>query len=262
VRPIKNLGQNFLIDTAALQAIIEAAELTGDEQVLEIGAGLGTLTRVLADHAGSVIAIELDRRLIPPLREIIQGFATVQIAQGDVMKMELAELVGGHRYCVVANIPYNITSALIRKLVEADNSPFRIVLTIQQEVAERAVAKAGQMNLLALAVQAFGHPALVARIPATAFYPAPKVDSAVLRIDRHEVPPFEPAEAAAVFRLARAGFSQRRKMLKNSLSAGLPIAGSEIGSMFDQAGIDGSIRPQELTLQDWIRLARVFPQRN
>jgi 16S rRNA (adenine1518-N6/adenine1519-N6)-dimethyltransferase len=260
VRPNKRLGQNFLIDSNVLREIVDAAELSGDEFVLEVGAGLGTLTKELAARAGNVLAIELDHRLLPALREVVQRIGSVRIAEGDVLQMELAELVGKHPYCVVANIPFNITSALIRKLVEAKNSPFRIVLTIQREVAERAVARPGQMSLLALAVQVFGRPVLVARVPAAAFYPRPKVDSAVLRIDRHEIPPIDPNLLPLVFRLARAGFSQRRKMLKNSLSTEFDTAGQEIISILERAAIGPGARPQELSLVDWANLARIFSQ--
>lgn len=259
VRPSKRLGQNFLIDPAALRKIIAAAELTGDELVLEIGAGVGTLTRNLAQQAGAVVAVEMDRRLIPPLEEVVGGFATVQVIEGDVMQIELSGLVGQRSYCVVANIPYNITSTLIRKLVEATNRPYRIVLTLQREVAERAVAQAGKMSLLALSVQAYGRPSVVARIPARAFYPAPKVDSAVLRIDQHDAPPVDPGLLPTVFRLARTGFSQRRKMLKNSLAAGWSIDDHPPPeALLEQAGIDGRVRPQELRLEDWARLAEIY----
>lgn len=257
VRPRKRLGQHFLVNRRALANVVEAAELEADDRVLEIGAGLGSLTLALAERVREVVAVEVDERLIPALREVARAQPQVEVVQGDILELDLGRLVGGRPFLVVANIPYNITSAVIRQLTEASNNPRRIVLTIQREVAERAMAGPGEMSLLALSVQAFGSPSIKATIPPEAFYPRPAVESAVLRIDRHQTPVLPPAAIARVFELARAGFSQRRKMLKNALAAGLGGDSAEFSTRLELAGIDAKARAQELSLGDWLRLAGV-----
>lgn len=254
IRPRKRLGQHFLVDQHALQAVTQAAELDAADRVLEIGAGLGSLTVVLAKRASQVVAVELDPRLLPALLEVLGSESSVSVIQGDILQLDPAELMSGAPYLVVANIPYNITSALIRQLTEARPPPSRIVLTVQLEVAQRALAQPGSMNLLALSVQIFGTASIEARIPARAFYPAPAVESAVLRIAKHDSPRVGAGLAHSVFGLARAGFSQRRKMLKNSIAAGLQIEAGAVVAWLDQAGIGANARAQELSLEDWVRL--------
>ena len=188
LRPDKSLGQNFLIDETALRKISTAAEIQVDDLVLEIGPGLGSLTRHLATAARRVIAVELDEKIIPPLKHVLEPFPHVQIIQGDILAQNPSTLLPESGYLVVANIPYYITSAVIRHLLETDNKPRRIVLTVQEEVARRICEAPPKMSLLALSVQVYGQPSLVARIPAGAFYPAPKVDSAVVRIDLYDQP--------------------------------------------------------------------------
>jgi len=256
VRPNKRLGQHFLFDPAALDRVIDAAGLTGDETVLEIGAGVGSLTWCLAHRAGRVVAVEIDRRLIAALNEVVASLPQVQVVQGDILTLDLASLVGETPYRVVANIPYTITSQLIRKLLEDRAPAARLVLTLQREVAERIVAEAGEMSLLALSVQLYGVPAIVGSIPAGAFYPPPKVDSSILRVDLHESPPVPRELVPAVFRLARAGFGQKRKKLRNALAAGMGTSPAEADELLERAGISPERRAQELTLEDWGRLAR------
>lgn len=256
IRPLKRFGQNFLIDRGALLQVVAAAELTGKETVLEVGAGLGALTRELAVGARRVIAIEVDRRLLPILREVLEGLTGVEILAADILEIDLGAVLPVGPYQVVANIPYNITSALIRRFLESQDRPERMVLTIQREVAERIVAGPGAMSLLAVSVQVFGVPKLGARIPAAAFYPRPEVDSAVLRIDTHSTPPFDLSLVEPVFRLAKAGFAQRRKMLKNTLAAGLGWPAEKSVEVLAEAKIRSQARPQELSLEDWAGLAR------
>ena len=186
VQPKKSLGQNFLVDPNGLNKVLQAAQLNPEDTVLEIGAGLGSLTYLLAQQARHVVAVELDKRLIPPLTQVLAGFDNITIKQGDMLKLSPDALLGAAHYVVVANIPYYITSALIRHLLEADHKPTRMVLTVQQEVAERILARDGKMSLLALSVQVYGKPELKARIPAGCFYPPPEVDSAVLSIELYE----------------------------------------------------------------------------
>lgn len=262
IRPDSRLGQNFLVDSASLDKVVLAAGLIGDETVLEIGAGLGSLTRRLASAARRVIAVEYDQRLLPPLEEMTASLEGVEIISGDILALNLAALLRDEPYYVVANIPYNITSALIRRLLEIPNPANRIVLTIQREVADRIVAKAGDMSILALSVQIYGRPAVVAHIPAAAFYPQPRVESAVVRIDIHREPLLPHSLITPFFRVAKAGFSQRRKQLKNALSGGLAITTEESMALLDAAHISHQRRAQELSIEEWVRLANIWQDSN
>ena len=255
LKPKKSLGQNFLVSPAGIEKVIRAAELSGEDDVLEIGAGLGTLSLALADSSKHVVVIELDTDLIPALTWVLADSPNVEVVHGDILTMELCDLGLHQHYAVVANIPYNITSRLVRKLLESSFPADRVVLTIQDEVARRMVAAPGEMNLLALGVQAYGQPVIQAAIPAEAFFPQPKVDSAVIRIDRFPVPRLSPEQLNPFFDLARAGFSQRRKQLPNALSRGLGLTKDEVRSMLEESQIPPPSRAQELTLEDWIRLA-------
>lgn len=257
LKPDKGLGQHFLVDPGSLRRVIEAAELSREDSVLEIGAGLGSLTRAIAAVAGRVVAIEFDRRLIPPLEEAVAGLANVRLVNDDILSLEIGSLMEGGAYRVVANIPYNITSALIRRLMETPNPSRLIVLTIQREMAERIVSAPGKMSLLALSVQIYGRPSLEAYIPATAFYPRPKVDSAVLRIDAGDDPRVAAELIEPLFRLARAGFGQKRKKLVNALASGLGVGRSEVLEWLVAAGVPPDARAQELGLESWQRLASV-----
>ncbi len=229
LRPKKSLGQNFLTDEHALNQIVRAADITPDDVVLEIGPGLGSLTCYLSDAARHVIAVEIDRTLLPPLRSVLAARSNVSIVEGDILKLDPTELLSHYltnelpNYKVVANIPYYITSAIIRHLLEADIKPQSIVLTIQQEVAQRIIAQPDDMNLLAVSVQFYGVPRIVQRIPAGAFYPAPDVDSAVVRIDLPDQPRVTVKDVDWFFKVAKAGFGQKRKQLHNSLTAGSAV---------------------------------------
>jgi len=251
IRPRKSLGQNFIVDRQALDDILLAAELHGTEAVVEVGAGLGALTRRLSVTAAHVTAIELDPRLLPVLKAVLEGLDNVDIVAGDALTLEIETPAD---YRVVANIPYTLTSALLRHYLEAEQPPGRLVLTVQSEVAERATAKPGQMSLLALSVQIYGIPEIRGEIPARGFYPKPEVDSSILRIDIHEAPVMETEWIVPVFRLARAGFRQRRKKLRNSLG---PVLGKQADETLVAAGIDASARAQELSVEQWEALARV-----
>ena len=221
VQPKKSLGQNFLIDPNGLNKVLQAAKVSSEDTVLEIGAGLGSLTYLLAQQSRQVVAVELDHRLIAPLREALAGFTNVTICEGDMLKLFPDTLIDAERYVVVANIPYYITSALIRHLLEANHKPTRMVLTVQQEVAERILARDGKMSLLALSVQVYGKPKLKAHIPAGCFYPPPEVDSAVLSIELYEEPLFPSESLDLFFKLAHAGFAHKRKTLRNTLATGM-----------------------------------------
>jgi 16S rRNA (adenine1518-N6/adenine1519-N6)-dimethyltransferase len=222
--------------------------------VLEIGAGVGSLTRHLAECSRMVVAVELDTKLIPPLKQIIGRYPNVLVVQGDILALNPVELVSQQEYVVVANIPYYITSALIRHLLEATLPPHRLILTIQREVAMRICAGAGDMSLLALSVQVYGHPEIVTHIPANAFYPPPNVDSAVMRIDLFSSPKIQPAELDVFFQLIKAGFSQKRKTLRNSLSAGLRISPSTAEKLLSASKIDSRRRAETLDIVEWNQL--------
>lgn len=260
LRPKKGLGQNFLVDSAGLEKVVAAADIEPSDVVLEVGPGLGGLTRQLAQRARRVVAVELDLRLFPPLQETLAPFSNVELVQGDILEQAPGELVGEHGYLVVANIPYYITSALLRHLLEAEIRPRRLVLTVQREVAERICAGPGEMSLLALSVQIHGQPRVMARLPAGMFYPRPKVDSSVVRVDLHPTASLPADELAAFFRLARAGFGQRRKTLRNSLSAGLGLPRARVEELLQGAEIDPQRRAETLGLEEWQALAHRLVQ--
>ena len=288
LRPRKSLGQNFLVDDAALDRIVAAADLTSEDTVLEIGPGLGTLTRRLARAAGQVIAVELDQNLIPILRHTLAGCSNIELVHGDILKLDPPSLVDESlrgqtvrpttrprdypttqlpdyptprlsHYKVVANLPYYITSAVIRHLLEAPVRPSRLILTVQLEVAQRLIAGPGDMSLLAVGVQFYGAPAIVTRIKAGMFYPAPKVDSAVVRIEVHAQPPAAVRDVDHFFAVVRAGFGQKRKQLHNSLRIGLSLPAEVVEAALAKAGIDAKRRAETLTLEEWAALAGALP---
>jgi len=258
IQPKKSLGQNFLVDPNGLSKVLKAAEVRPEETVLEIGAGLGSLTYLLAQQAKQVVAVELDKRLIPPLTDAVAGFDNVTIKQGDMLALSPDALLGAERYVVVANIPYYITSALIRHLLEAEHKPTRMVLTVQQEVAERILARDGKMNLLALSVQVYGKPELKARIPAGCFYPAPEVDSAVLTIELYPQPLIPAEHLDLFFELAHAGFAQKRKTLRNTLASGMKKNPAWAEQLLGVAGIDPQRRAETLSLPEWKQIVEAY----
>jgi len=258
IHPKKSLGQNFLVEPGGLMKVINAAEFSGSEEVLEIGAGLGSLTYLLAQTSARVCAVEIDTHMLEPLAEALKPFSNVQIVAGDILKLDPAELVSSENYVVVANIPYYITSAIIRHLLEANLKPSRVILTIQKEVAQRILARDGKMSLLSLSVFVFGEPEIAGTIPAGSFFPAPDVDSAVLRIRLYPEPLIPPSQLDQFFKLAHAGFGQKRKTLKNSLSAGLNLAAGQIEARLLEANIEPSRRAETLSIAEWARLVKSF----
>lgn len=258
IEPKKSLGQNFLVEPAGLMKVINAAELSGDEEVLEIGAGLGSLTYLLAQTSKRVVAVEIDQHMFEPLAEALTPFKNVQVVPGDILELDPADLVNQENYVVVANIPYYITSAIIRRLLEARLKPSRVILTIQKEVAQRIVARDGKMSLLSLSVFVFGEPEIAGTIPAGSFFPAPDVDSAVLRIHLHPEPLIAADKLDQFFKLAHAGFAQKRKTLRNSLSAGLNLPSSEVEAVLLKSQIEPSRRAETLNIAEWARLINQF----
>lgn len=262
IKPKKSLGQNFLVEPAGLNKVIDASGLTTTDEVLEIGAGLGSLTYLLAQSARQVTAVEIDREMFVPLREALAEFENVRIVEGDILELKPDELMQQQDYIVVANIPYYISSAIIRHLMEAQRKPKRVVLTVQKEVAERVLARDGKMSLLSLSVQLFGQVSMAGVIPAESFLPVPDVDSAVLKVELYPEPlvPFEQQDA--FFKLAHAGFGQKRKTLRNSLSAGLSLSGSEGEKLLLDAGISPQRRAETLTIMEWKELIEAWLARS
>ncbi len=258
ILPKKSLGQNFMHDPKALEKIVSAADLGASDTVIEVGAGTGALTELLAGAAREVFAIELDQRLQPLLEARFDDTPNVYLVFGDALKTDMPALVGGRDYCVVANVPYYISSAILWRFLEATRQPSRMIMTMQYEVAERIIGSPGAMNLLSIAVQVYGQPRILSRYGPAVFWPRPNIDSAIVRIDTRATPlPGMPA-SQSFFRVLRAGFSMKRKQLKNSLSGGLGIKSRAARDLLRGAQIEPSRRAETLSLEEWTRLAQVF----
>jgi len=263
LRPRKRLGQHFLVSEAHLQTIVEAAALEPEDVVLEVGPGLGTLTRLLAARAGHVVAVELDEQLIPLLQRTVTGYDNVTIVSGDILQLRPADVLsripddaswavsGPFPYKVVANLPYYITSAVLRHLLEAQRQPQLMVVTVQREVAERICAEPPRLSPLAVSVLFYAQPELLQVIPAGAFTPSPKVDSAVLRLCVRPQPAVDVEDVDRFFRIVRAGFGQRRKQLRNGLAHGLGLPRDVVSAALQQAGVDPRRRAETLALAEW-----------
>ncbi len=249
----KSYGQNFLVDKDALNAIVASADLVQTDTVLEIGPGLGVLTDELVQYAGRVVAVEADAELAELLER--RATANLSVIATDALQYDLGQLPRGYK--VVANLPYYITSLLLRFLLEANNKPTSITVLVQKEVAERIIAKPGQMSVLACSVQYYGKASLVRVVPAASFYPSPKVDSAILHIDIDAQPAFE-ADTKQLFRLIKAGFGEKRKMLRNALAGGLAVSTGQAEQMIATAGLKETVRAQELSLDQWEHLYRAY----
>jgi len=260
LRPRKELGQHFLTDQRALTRIVAAAELTGNDVVIVVGAGLGSLTHLLAQAAGRVIAVELDGGLATALSRLLDQEQGVSIVQADILQLSPADLLSQSQlapdipYLVVGNLPYGITSAVLRHFLEAEHRPQRLVVTVQREVARRITAPPGRMSLLAVSVQFYGRPQIVLRLKPGAFYPRPRVSSAVIRIDCYKDLPLRVEDVTRFFRIVRAGFAQRRKQIHNSLAADLALADDQVRVALEDAGIDPRRRAQSLSLAEWAAL--------
>lgn len=251
LRARKGLGQHFLVDQDSLQAVIGAGELQADDVVVEVGPGLGVMTLPLTQRVSKVIAVELDEELADLL--LRDKPDNLEVWQDDVLKLDFRKLPD--KYKVVANIPYYLTSKLVQLFLEAPKPPQRMSLLIQKEVAQRITAKPGQMSVLAVSVQYYGKPELVTVVERHKFWPAPKVDSAVLQVEVYDKPLFE-SDRSKFFRLVKAGFGERRKMLKNSLAGGLNISIELAGDLVLAADLLSTARAQELDMDAWGRLYR------
>lgn len=256
--PRKSLGQNFLHDPNALDKIVATADLSPDDLVLEIGPGTGALTARLAEAARRVIAVEVDERLKPVLEETMADHPNVWVIYQDILTVNIPQLFKPDPYVVVANLPYYITSAILRQLLESEHRPRRLVLMMQMEVAERLIAKPDDMSILTVSVQFYGKPQIVTRLKPAAFWPRPEVESAVVAIDTYAAPPVDVPSANTFFRVVRAGFGQKRKQIKNAISANLQLSPEATGVLFETAGIDPRRRAETLTLEEWAALARAL----
>lgn len=254
IRPNKAFGQNFIVDHSILLRIVEAAEIHVDDQVLELGAGTGVLTRELAKHARRVVAVELEREMLSLLVKTTRNYTNVELLERNLLYVDPAEVFGSEPYKLVANLPYYITAPTFRHFLESANQPRLFVVMVQYEVAQRIVAGPGDMSLLGVSIQFYGKPSIIEHVPARAFYPAPKVDSAILRIDLKDEVPLTPGQRDSFFRLVQAGFSQRRKQIHNSLTHGLHRKNVEVQAGLLAANIEPSRRAETLSIEDWLRL--------
>ncbi len=254
MRPNKSFGQNFLVSRAVLQQMVETADLEASDQVLEVGAGTGVLTRELARKARRVVAVEMEENMLALLAKTTSDFSNIELVARNLLYLNPEEVFGRARYKLVANLPYYITAPTFRHFLESANPPGLLVVMVQYEVAQRIVAEPGDLSLLGVSVQFYGQPRIVARVPARAFYPAPKVDSAILRVEVHPQAPLTPRERDSFFRVVQAGFSERRKQLHNSLAHGLHRKDEEIRGWLAAAQIEASRRAETLSIDEWLRL--------
>ena len=259
----KKFGQNFLIDTHVLDKIISAAGITGDDCVLEIGPGIGTMTQYLAEHAGKVVAVEIDTNLLPILDETLKGYSNVTVINSDILKLDMNKLVDeyndGRPVKVAANLPYYITTPIIMGLFESNVPIDNITVMVQKEVADRMQTGPGNKDYgaLSLAVQYYADPYIVANVPPNCFMPRPKVGSAVIRLTCHQEKPVQVQDEKLMFNIIRASFNQRRKTLANGLknAATLDFTKEEVEAAIDALGKGASVRGETLTLEEFARLS-------
>lgn len=252
-----SLGQNFIVDATLRDRIADAAELDADDEVLEVGAGAGALTLALAQRCRRLVAVELDRRLIPVLHEVVGGLTNVEVVESDILQLDQSQSFPAGGQVVAGNIPYNLTGALIRKLLDGEPRPRRLSLVVQKEVAERWTASSGA-SLATVAVQVFAMPRLLFTVPAAAFVPPPRVDSACVVLDVRDRPAVDVPDLDAFFRLVEAVFQFRRKQLGGALGRIAGIGSASAAARLRDAGIEPERRPQTLSLREWETLYRVF----
>jgi len=260
VKPQSWKGQNFLVDQEVLEKIVAAADLKKDDTALEVGPGFGILTKELAQRVKKVIAVEIDRNIVEALKTILKDYKNVEIIEGDILRLQIANCKLQIGFKIVANIPYSITGKFLRKILESEMKPSEMVLLVQKEVAERIIAKAGKMSLLALSVQFYSQTEIIVYVSRESFFPEPGVDSAIIKFkilsqtelnDKNQISNINEKE---FFRIAKIGFSSPRKQLHNNLSAGLKISDDQIKNIFKELNFNFQIRAQELSVEDWKNL--------
>jgi len=250
----KDLGQHFLVDAEVLASIVEAAEITKDDKVVEVGPGMGVLTKELCKKAKEVVAIEFDKAMIAIIKTSCIKHTNLRVENADILKFDTSGL---GQYKVVANLPYYITSAVIRLFLEADNKPEDMVILVQREVAERICAKPSRMSILAVSVQFYGNPKIIEVVPRTAFFPAPKVDSAILKVKVYRKPLFD-VDSRLFFRIVKAGFGEKRKQLTNSLTGGLTLNKETTDLLLAEAKVSPMARAESLTMLDWYNIYKAY----
>lgn len=255
LKPKKSLGQNFLKDGSVLEKIIQSAELKSDDFVIEVGPGEGVLTEKLTQKSSKVLAIEIDQNLISNLEKKFKGNEKVEIINDDILKINLENLTSNRDYKVIANIPYYITSKIIRLFLESENPPKEMILMTQKEVADRIIAKPGKMSLLAVSVQYYANAEILFEVSRDSFFPVPEVDSAVIKISNIKK---QNTDSKKFFRIVKAGFSAKRKTLINNLSNGLHLEKDIIEEKIKTAGLKPTVRAQELSISDWKKLCEIF----
>ncbi len=258
-RAKKSLGQNFLVDSRVRAKIVDAADISPTDTILEVGPGRGFLTKALAERAGRVVAVELDDGLVPRLQETFTDADNVEIVHGDARTVDIDCLVGkATKYKVVANLPYYAATPIVRRFLEAAHKPTTLVVMVQREVGQEMTAPPGKMGILSVATQVYGSPRIVASVPPKAFRPSPNVTSAVVRIDTYAEPAVAFDSVESFFTLVRAGFSTPRKQLHNSLKNGLDIDAEEIMALLGNAEISPTRRAQTLSIDEWRDLYREY----
>lgn len=250
----KDLGQHFLVDEEALASIVEAADITKNDCIVEVGPGMGVLTRELCKKAKEVIAIEFDKAMIAIVKTSCIKHTNLRVENADILKFDTSGL---GEYKLVANLPYYITSAVIRLFLESDNKPEDMVLLVQREVAERICAKPSRMSILAVSVQFYGNPKIIDVVPRTAFFPAPKVDSAIIKIKVYRKPLFD-VDSRLFFRIVKAGFGEKRKQLTNSLTGGLGLNKETTDQLLTEAKVSPMARAESLTMMDWYNIYKAY----
>ena len=257
----KSLGQHLLVSPGVLDDIVRSAQIGPNDLVVEVGPGTGLLTTRLAEAAGRVVAVEIDEAMAARTREATRQWNSVAIVEGDVLAQDPRALAGGQPYLVVANLPYNVAVAIVRMFLESELQPTRLVVTVQREVAQEMCAEPGHLGLLGLSVQLYAEPRIVRRVAPGSFRPPPKVESAVVRMDVRPEPAVPREALPDLFRIARAGFGNPRKQLRNSLSTGLGIPPQDVEHWFSACGADPRRRAQSLSIAEWGGLVEHAPTR-
>jgi len=250
--PKKGLGQNFLIEKEAILDLIRAAEIKKEDTILEIGPGLGTLTKELCKLAKRVIGVEKDKRLADFLKDTYKDYNNLEIINDDILKIDLQNIIK-EEYKVVSSLPFYISSPLFRKFLEGEGKPKEMTLIVQREIAEKVVAKPGRLSILGVFVQIYAEPSLVKFIKCSSFWPKPKVEAAILKLYLLENPRFD-IESKKFFRIVKGGFGERRKKLINSLSGGLALSRDFISKILEEIKIKNDARAEDLSLEEWYKL--------
>ncbi len=258
--PRKALGQHFLVSRGAVATVLLAAEIGPEDTVVEVGPGLGVVTRELVQRSRHVVAVEMDQELAVALEREL-GAAKLKMVCADARQVDITELPGGEPYKLVANLPYYAASPILRRFLESPHPPTRAVVMVQREVARNMVAQPGAMSLMSVGIQLYGRPRIVGYVPPASFYPPPKVTSAVVRIDVYPRPALVLDDAQEFFKVVRAGFSAPRKKMRNALAQGLEVSPEEALQLLAKAGVDPSRRPATLSLEEWGALYRSVQER-